>query len=432
MQGSTPPTMESQDTTNGQNEVRGPGAGLSDDERAARTDEAFWSTLGTLWRYRRVIVSVTGVAAVLSVIISLLLPNWYLASSRLLLPAQSGSGLLAGALSELPSAAQSLLGDATGDYARYLAILTSRGVAENAVETFDLMTVYETADSETPMSDAIKALRSNTEFVIDEEYDYLTVEVLDKDPERAADLANFYVAELTRRNAELSSQSAANFRRFIEERYEETEAKLDSVLNRLRDLQQEYGVMNLETQGEVFYQSIAELRLQIIQAEAEYQRLLGAYGPDNSLVRQARQSLDSARQAYQQALSGGERLMPVAQDSLPQVTRRFYELEQERLILSELIKFTRPVLEEARFDEQRRVEAVQVVDAAAPPEKKAKPKRSIICITMTISAFLLVVLFVLVYDWWRRKHGYFAQRLRASAAAPSGPVRAPESVSERS
>jgi uncharacterized protein involved in exopolysaccharide biosynthesis len=423
--------MESQDTANGQNEARAPSVGLSDEERDARTDEAFWSTLGTLWRYRVVIAGVTGLAAVLSVVISLLLPNWYLASSRLLLPAQSGSGILAGALSELPSAAQSLLGDATGDYARYLAILTSRGVAERAVERFDLTTVYETAESETPVSDAIEALRSNTEFVIDEEYDFLTVEVLDQDPERAAALANFYVAELTRRNAELSSQSAANFRRFIEERYQETEAKLDSVLNRLRDLQEEYGVMDLATQGEVFYESLAQLRLQIIQAEAEYQRLLSAYGPDNSLVRQARQSVASARRAYQQALGGGERLMPVAQDSLPRVTRQFYELEQERLILSELVKYTRPVLEEARFDEQRRVEAVQVVDAAVPPDKKAKPRRSIICITMTISAFVLAILFVLVYDWWQRKHGYFARRLRASAAAPSGAVRAPESVGDR-
>lgn len=431
MQGSPHPSMESQDTTNGHNAAP-TSAGLSDAEREARTDEAFWSTLGTLWRYRMVIIGVTGVAAVLSVVISLLLSNWYQASARLLLPARSGSGILAGALSELPSAAQSLLGDATGDYARYLAILSSRGVAERAVQAFDLMTVYETAESETPMSDAIEALRGNTEFVIDEEYDFLTVEVLDQDPERAADLANFYVAELTRRNAELSSQSAANFRRFIEERYQETEAKLDSVLNRLRDLQQEYGVMDLATQGQVFYESLAELRLQIIQAEAEYERLRSAYGSENSLVRQARQSLSSARQAYQQALSGGERLMPVAQDSLPQVTRQFYELEQERLILSELIKYTRPVLEEARFDEQRQVEAVQVVDAATPPEKKAKPKRSIICITMTISAFLLAVLFVLVYDWWRRKHGYFAQRLRASAAAPSGELHTPEAVPDRS
>jgi hypothetical protein len=77
------------------------------------------------------------------------------------------------------------------------------------------------------------------------------------------------------------------------------------------------------------------------------------------------------------------------------------------------------------------VEAVQVVDAAVPPDKKAKPRRSIICITMTISAFVLAILFVLVYDWWQRKHGYFARRLRASAAAPSGAVRAPESVGDR-
>lgn len=394
--------------------------GLNDAERKASAEHAFWTTLGTLWRRRLLITIVTGIAAVAAVVISLLIPNWYQASARLLLPAGGSTGLLAGALADLPSAAKSLLGGGAGngDLMRYLTILESRSVADRAIEQFDLINVYETGDSETPLRNARIILQENSDFLIDDEYEFLSINVSDEDPERAAALTNFYVEELSRINSQLSAQSAANYRRFIEKQYEETEADLDSVMNAVRRFQEKYGVMDLAMQGEAFYENLATLRLPIMQAETNYERLLSEYGPDNSLVRQARATLQSANRQYREALAGQERLMPVAQDSMPMVARQFFELEKERLILSKLIQFTRPMLEEARFNEQRELEAVQVVDAAVPPERKAGPKRSIICIAATLSAFILAVLYVLLMDWWRRNHSYYAYRLKAAAESP--------------
>jgi len=58
---------------------------------------------------------------------------------------------------------------------------------------------------------------------------------------------------------------------------------------------------------------------------------------------------------------------------------------------------------------------VQVVDEAVPPVIKYGPRRSIICIAAVLSAFILAVLFVLVYTWWRRNYAYYAHRLREAA-----------------
>ncbi len=411
---------------------------VSNAERRARAEQAMWGMAGTLWCNRYIIAGITGVVAVLTVIISLLLPNWYRAESRLLLPTRSGSGLIAGALAELPSAAKSLLGGVSGDYARYLTILWSRSLAEAAIERFDLVTVYETEKSKTPVEDAMRALWDNVDFDVDEEYEHLTVAVMDTDPQRAADLTNFLVAELGRINAQLSSQSAAKFRAYIEDRYNETEAALDSVLTEQRRLQEHYGILDPAVQGETFFASMAGLRLEIFrieaeyaqvigQAQIEYEQLLSMYGPDNSLVRQTRQAIEtakaerdkalaSARYQYDNALEGGERLIPVPQDSIPAIAQQFINLQKEQIILSELIKYSRPVLEEARFDEQREVEAVQVVDHATPPGRKYKPRRSIICIVATLTAFILAVLFVLLYDWWQRNYRLYAERLQTAAA----------------
>ena len=70
----------------------------TDAERRARAEASFWSMLGTLWRRRMLIIGVTTVAAVLSIVISLTLANWFKAQTRLLLPARSSTGLLSGAL----------------------------------------------------------------------------------------------------------------------------------------------------------------------------------------------------------------------------------------------------------------------------------------------------------------------------------------------
>ncbi len=78
----------------------------TDTERRARAEQSFWSMLGTLWRRRMLIIGITAAAAVLSIVISLTLADWFKAQTRLLLPARSSSALLSGAiLGSLPSSA---------------------------------------------------------------------------------------------------------------------------------------------------------------------------------------------------------------------------------------------------------------------------------------------------------------------------------------
>ena len=403
----------------------------TDAERRARAEQTFWSMLGTLWRRRILIIGITTVAAVLSIVISLMLANWFMAQTRLLLPARGSTGLLSGAvLGNIPSSASSLLGGVTGDYQRYLSILSSRSVKENVVERFNLVEVYDVADSNAPVHAALEVLDGNADFVVDEEYNHLSVQVYDRDPQRAADMANFFVDELQRLNAQLASQSAGAFRRYVEQRYESTEAELDSVLYALSTLQERYGVVDLETQGEVFYTGMTELRLSVLSAEIEYERLLSMYGPENTAVQSAQDAVRAANRKYNEAMAGQERVLPVPQDSLPSVARQFLDLQQQQLVLAKIIEFSRPVLEEARLEEQRKIEAVQVVDVATPPVKKARPRRSIIVMASTLSGFILATLYVLAMAWWRRRYADFAYRLKAASADPAPsppPVETPTS-----
>ena len=385
-----------------------------DQERKEQAKQVFFSLARTVYQSRFRIVGVTALVAVLSVIFSLMLPKWYTASTRLLSPESGGASPISAAmLRNLSSAASSFLGiGGGGDFERYISIMSSRTVYEKLVDEFDLMTVYETTDSENPMGGAVETLADNTEFEIDLEFGYLTVRVTDQDPQRAADMTNFFVQELNRVNVELSSQDAGHYRSFVEQRYQEVLSELEDLKRRTQSFQEEYGVFDIQTQATSFFEQLAAMRTDEIALEIEYQMLLSQYGQDNPRVVVARKAWQAARQKTEGALQGQEQVLPVSQDQVPDVMRQFLQLEQEAMIQKSILEVVAPLYDQARFQEERTFQAVQVVDEAIAPVRKSKPKRSIIVIIATFTGFVLVTLYSILRAWWQRNSSNLMNQLK--------------------
>lgn len=381
------------------------------------TTEIVWSVIRVILHRRWVVLGVTGFTAAAAIVISLLLPNWYLAETRLLIPGQTSSGLLSSMIGgRIGSSASSLLGGLVSDYQQELAILNSRTVKQSVVEEFNLIEAYDLADSDSPVKDAIQELEGNTDFVVDNEYNYLSVQVYDKEPQQAADMANFFVSKLNQIGIDLSAETARSYRQTVEKRYQDMEDSLSTVLSAIRTLQEKTGILDLPAQGAAFMEGLTDWRSQIFLAELEFDNLLFLYGPDHSQTRAAQQAVAQARESYDQALEGQERLMPVSQDSLPGVALKFAELQKEAVILTTLMEFARPLLEEAQLAEERAAKSVQVLDPAIPPTEKARPWRAAICVVSTLSGFLLSVLYVLISAWWKRNYTLIASKLSPDSA----------------
>ncbi len=378
--------------------------------------ESFWKIARTLYAWRRFILAVSFGIAVLAAIIVLLVPNWYKASATVLVPEGGGGGLSA-LFQNLPSAASSILGGSSGDYVRYMAILNSHSVMSAAVDSFNLVEVYETGDSRNPRESAISTFRENVEVELDMEYDFLSVAVIDHDRERAAGLANFLVRRLNALNTQLSSQNAGNYRRHIENRYFEARQAMDSVLTATADFQRTYGVFDLPAQAGSFFEQVGELRANALEAEIQYEALREQYGAENPRVESFREIAAAANRKYQNALDGRERLLPVPQSEIPEVGRQYVNLEIERTIQQAILEIVGPMYEQAKLQEERDAHAVQVLDEALPPVKKAGPKRTFIVLFAGVSAFILVSLFVLLWVWWDENHRYVAAQLNGDVHA---------------
>lgn len=372
-----------------------------------------WESASVLYRSRTFIIGASVLVALMAAGLTLMLPNQYRSSTRLLVPDQSNS-LLSTLLGGTAGRAARFLGSGmqASAYSRSLALLTSRSVAEAAVDSFQLVRVYETLDEPDPRAAAVEELQERATFGVDNEYEFLFVSVLDPDPRRAAALANFFTRALIERSNTLATANASAYRRFIETRYTQATQDVDSLLDATKDFQRQYGVYDIEAQTQAFYTQLGQLRAEQVRVQAQLEGLRQQFGPESPEVRSAESVLAVATRAYQSLISGQDASLPVGQQQLPELARAYSQLERERLIQKATLEEITPLYEAARLEEQRKIDPIQVVDYAIPAPKKESPRRSLIVVAAFVSALLLSSALALLWHLWRSRGRRLLEQLR--------------------
>src|SRR5437588_1804371 len=139
---------------------------------------------------RRLIGKVTGIFALVALVVSLLMPNQYKAVTKILPPQQPQSSLSSmmgqlGALAGL-SAGRDMLG-LKNPADLYVAILKSRTIADVLIDQFDLKSFFKVKT----MADARLALEDCTNVEASKD-GIISISYEDKDPKKAAAIANAY------------------------------------------------------------------------------------------------------------------------------------------------------------------------------------------------------------------------------------------------
>jgi hypothetical protein len=156
--------------------------------QARRSRELLAESARLLWQRRRLLLSVTLAAAVLSAIVSLVLPPRYESTTRLLpAPASNPTSEISRMLRPEASALAGLAGlnPASGE-GRFLALLRSRVIADRMVDRFGLMKLYGCRYR----FEARMALARRTVIIEDRKTGVISITVSDRDPKRAAGLAS--------------------------------------------------------------------------------------------------------------------------------------------------------------------------------------------------------------------------------------------------
>jgi uncharacterized protein involved in exopolysaccharide biosynthesis len=352
--------------------------------------------LQTAFKNRRFIGKVALACAVVAALVSLLLPNWYTATSIIMPPQQpqSAAAAIAGQLGAIAA----LAGGTSKDLGlknpsdMYVGILKSRSIADELIKQFELQRVYR----EKRMTDTRRELDRHS--VIRSGKDGLiTIEVEDKDPNRAAKMANAYVQELYKANQRLAISEASQRRVFFEKQLEDEKQALSAAELELKKTQEATGMIQLSSQADAIIRAAASVRAQITAREVQLQVMRSFATEENSDVIRVKNEIAGLQSQLgklenDEKLGGGNIQVPTGK--VPQVgleyLRRFREVKYHESIYELLAK----QYEAARIDEGKNAPVIQVVDEAIPPDKKSSPPRTIIVLLCMIAGALLATLYV--------------------------------------
>ncbi|QTN23480.1 hypothetical protein HZ992_00285 [Rhizobacter sp. AJA081-3] len=346
---------------------------------------------------KRFIAAVAGATALASLAYAMLQPPIYTARTTPLPPGsqqQSGSAAALAALGALGGLAGGLAAKSPDEL--YVALLKSDSVQRELDKRFALRKRYEIQTFETLR----KAMPGFVRVSSDKKAGVILLEVDDKDPKFAADLANAHVGEVTKLLGRLAVSEAQLRRVFFETQLQSTKENLIKAERDLQRVQEKSGVIVLDKQAEALIGGAAQIRAQIAEREVQLKVLrTGAteQNPDvvrlNSELRALRSEL-SRMESTQGGAPGSAVDLPVGK--IPEAAIDYVRARRELKLQETLLESMIRQFEIAKLDEAKEGPVLQQVDVALPPDYKSKPARALIVLASTFVALLFSSLWVIV------------------------------------
>jgi uncharacterized protein involved in exopolysaccharide biosynthesis len=285
-------------------------------------------------------------------------------------------------------------------------------VADVLIKEFNLKELYK----KKYLEDVYKYLARCTNIRVSRKDQIISVSVEDKDPKRAADMANTYLVALDRINRTVNITEGQRKRIFLEKRRKEAKNDLSRAEIELKEFQEKYKLVSIEEQAKVAIEGAAKIKGEIIVAQTELEVLKQfGTGRQNEAV-----MLKSKIAALQNQLgkieSGnpgtnvlkkhgtveGESNFYIPFNELPALGMQMGRLIREAKIQEKVFELVTSQYEMAQIEEAKDINTIQVLDRAVPPDKKSSPKRTLIIILSTVVALFLSVFLAFFVEYFQR------------------------------
>ncbi|MBW1860928.1 MAG: lipopolysaccharide biosynthesis protein [Deltaproteobacteria bacterium] len=347
---------------------------------------------------------VTFLAIVLSLVISLRLPEKFTATARILPPQESNSGmssLLSQAGGAFGGLAASIVGGKTSADL-YVGIMESRTIADILIKKFNLKKLWE-MDLMAPVYSNLADL---TSISVDKTTRIISVSVEDINPVMAADIANAYIAELDNVNRTVNVTAAQRKRAFLEKRLEKAKDDLIEAEAELQGFQEKYKLVSINDQARISMEGAAKIKGEIIVAQTELE-VLKQFGTErqNEAI-MLKSKIDELQKQLARIESGNPSkdkdnfYIPFTE--LPNLGMKLARLMRETKIQEEVFGLLTSQYELAKIEEAKDMNTIQILDEAVPPDRKSGPKRRLIVILSTLVAFFLAVFLAFFMEFIQR------------------------------
>lgn len=361
----------------------------------------FLDTILVLAKRRRLIGQIMLVSVIATAIVVTVMPQTFTATSVMLPPQPNQTSALA-LLAQLNPLAAGLGKDLglKNPADLYVAMLKSRTIADDIINQFDLRKVYNISTYQKTRKKLADRtyIRATKEGVIE-------LSVDDRDPVRAADLANAYVVELQKIAQSLAVTEASQRRLFFENQLLAAKNQLAEAEVALRKTQEETGLIQLDGQAKAIISAVASLKGKIAAKEIQIERMRMFATEQNPDLQAAERELSGLRNQLAQMERrevAGHGDIQLATAKVPaaglEYIRQYRNVKYREAIFELLAK----QFEVAKLDEAKNAVIVQVLDSGIPPERRSSPQRLLVIGISILLSFVLGSLAALLLDSFER------------------------------
>ena len=350
-------------------------------------NENILGVIKTLFKYKKLILWTCGAVLIGSIIISLLLPVYYKATTTFYAASPDFTNpdkMFGGSNTDFR-----YYGD-NEDVERLLTIATSGELVNYMIKEFNLYDHYDmdSTGAKAPFYIAEKFYGLYT--VQKTKYDAIEVSVEDKDPQLAAKMANEARKRIETINLGLAREGQRQQVDAVKSSILNEEKELKELSDTLRKLKTKYSIFDIETQGETISSLYASASSNLSKMQGKYDAYKSHPGMDRDSILRTKIELESSKKQF---------------ESLKKDVELFNEGSSIVMILSEQHESARKQLS---WDKERakKIEAafksdapiVHLVESAQVPIVKSRPVRAVIVLAATAIAFLMTVLGLLIFD----------------------------------
>ncbi|MFP5207582.1 MAG: GumC family protein [Acidobacteriota bacterium] len=354
-------------------------------------------------RRRKTVAWTTAICVLAGILLAVFLPKEYTADVTLLPPQEESS--LSSALSSELGGLDTLAKLAGGGLGikdqndKYVAMLKSNFVEDGMVQHFDLMREYH----KSLMSKAREAFEDHVTIRANGKDGLIHISVEDRNPQRAAQLANGYVDQFRDLSQHLAISEATHRAVFFGQQLEQAKDKLADAEESLKVMEQTSGVIEPTSQARALIEMGIALRQQVAIKQVQIQAMKTFATGQNSQLVQAEEELKSL-QAELAKLGGSEQnpnslLIPKGNVPLASLeyVRRLRDVKYYETIFEVLVR----QYELAKLDQAKEGALIQVLDPAIVPDHRSSPRRILILLIAIAAGVILGILIALMQDGWK-------------------------------
>lgn len=363
-------------------------------------------------KHKYIVIVSAALAAIISIIVALQMPNYYAGKVNAIPPQNSATGIetaLGGISSALKDIGLSKVGGG-GESQGYTlkVLLDSRALKDTLIKKYGFLKIYSEnkgffaslfSDSKKDKiiySEILDEFNSNLDIAVGKEGNYV-ISFEDVDSVRAAAVANDYIYYFNLLSEKVYRSEQSVNRAYMESRLQSIDSTINDLSAKLSALSGDKLMFSPQEQAKVAAASLSELKSQIYKSDIEYELYKRNYGEMDPGTITKKEIHDRAAKYYDDAINKPGFVGDFNLKNSAGVGMNFIKLYTEIEALSKAKAFVVPSLEKIKLDEKKQIQNLIILDKASVPDKKSRPKRSVIVLGATFGVALLSIFFIILY-----------------------------------